>query len=132
MSHNCPTREAWAATLKSLARARHQEWDCLRAALVRYSEWIESSASCERTFAKTAWLRGGQSEDGFFLREEDIIQLQADPLPPDMEDILVRKASQVWARNFGRPRTTHGRRHRIDRGVKRKQVLTLACKELVC
>ena len=78
MSHNCPNREAWAAALKSF---RTQAGDCIRAVLVRYAAWISSSSSCERTFARTKQLRGGQSEDGFFVREEDIVQLQVDPLP---------------------------------------------------
>ena len=123
MSHSCPTREAWAAALKSLTHTRPQAGHCLRAVLVRYAAWISSSSSCERTFAKTKQLRGGQSEDGFFVREEDIVQLQADPLPPDMQETLFRKAAQVWAKNFGRPRATGMRLPRIDRGVKRKLVL---------
>ena len=57
------------------------------------------------------------------MREESIVQLQADPVPPDMQEPLLRKAAQVWAKNFGRPRATGMRRPRIDRGVKRKRVL---------
>ena len=82
MSHSCPTREAWAAALKSLTRARPQAGHCLRVVLARYAAWISSSSSCERTFAKTQRLRGGQSEDGFFVSEEDVVQLQADPSRP--------------------------------------------------
>ena len=76
----------------------------------------------KRTFAKTKQLRGGQSEDGFFMREE-IVQLRSDPLPPNMEQTLIIKATMVWAKNLGRPRATGARPPRIDRGVKRKQVL---------
>ena len=57
------------------------------------------------------------------MRGEDIVQLQADPIPPDMQGTLLHKASQVWAKNFGRPRATGMRRPRMDRGVKRKRVL---------
>ena len=123
MTHCCPTREAWAAALKRLTHTRPQSGRCLRAVLVRYAAWTSSSSSCERTFAKTKQLRGGQSEDGFFAREEDIVQLQADPLPPNMQETLFHKAAQVWAKTFGRPRATGMRQPRIDCGVKRKRVL---------
>ena len=123
MSHSCPTREAWAAALKSLARARPRAGHCLRVVLARYAAWIAYSSRCERTFAKTQRLRGGQSEDGFFVHEEEVVQLQADPLPPSVQETFFHKACQVWAKNFGRPRATGMRRPRIDRGVKRKRVL---------
>ena len=57
------------------------------------------------------------------MREADIAQLQADPLPPDVHETLFRKATQLWAKNFGRPRAAGMRRPRMDRGVKRKRVL---------
>ena len=123
MSHSCPTREAWAAALKSKRASHPQAGQGLRAVLARYAAWISSSSSCERTFAKTKQHRGGQSEDGFLTREEDIVQLQADPLPPDVQEALFHKAAQLWAKSFGRPRATGMRRPRIDRGVKRKRVL---------
>ena len=39
MSHSCPTREAWAAALKSLTRTRTQAGRCLCAVLVQYAAW---------------------------------------------------------------------------------------------
>ena len=108
---------------KSFTHTKRRPVDCLCVVLARYAAWVSSSSNCERTFAKTKQLRGGQSEDGFFVREEEIVQLRADPLPPNVEQTLLIKASMVWAKNFGKPRATGARPPRIDRGVKRKQVL---------
>ena len=43
MSHSCPTREAWAAALKSLTHTRPQAGHCLRAVLARYAAWVSAS-----------------------------------------------------------------------------------------
>ena len=118
-SNECSNHEAWATALRQLQKSRKQNADTLRAVLCRYAAWVSSSADTERTFSRTSGRRMGQSEDGNVKREEDIVQLQMDPLCTSAQARLTTDAAAIWRRSYGKPRVHL--KPRIDRGVKRKQ-----------
>ncbi len=87
--------------------------------LTRYAAWTASTSEVERTFSKTVELKGGQSEDLFVHREEDIIVLQADPLHGDDAAALIGAGMKKWLQHFGRPRRLL--QQRVDAGVRSRK-----------
>ena len=83
--------------------AERHPTDKLVPILVRYLAWGIRTCSCERDFAKTLKLRGGQCEDDFVTREEDVLMLLADNDPTAHDDI-VKEASRVWPLTYGNAR----------------------------
>ena len=71
--------------------------------LIRYLAWGISTCSVERDFANTLKLRGGQCEDPFVHREEDLLCLQSDNNPAEHDEIIC-KATRVWSTTYGNAR----------------------------
>ena len=80
--------------------AERHPTDKLSPILVRYLAWGISTCSCERDFSKTLKLRGGQCEDQYTTREEDVLMLQADNDPAEHDDII-KGAMRVWSLTYG-------------------------------
>lgn len=80
--------------------AERHPTDKLGPILVRYLAWGISTCPCERDFSKTLKLRGGQCEDQYTTREEDVLMLQADNDPAGHDDII-KGAMRVWSLTYG-------------------------------
>lgn len=112
------TIASWREAISRLGKGRKGNTaDELTIVLIRYGAWVASTCDVERNFSKTSALRGGQCNDEFLDREENVIVLQT---APHLKEELVPAAIRVWVRHFGRPRQR--KTVRIDAGVPRKKV----------
>jgi len=99
--------EAWKQALllrrqRSHSRDVHRS-DALLAVLTRYGTWTSSSSDNERGFAQSSALRQGKSEDTFAAKEESIMILRSDRVSGEALDKLVKDASRLWIKHYGRP-----------------------------
>ena len=58
-------------------RAAHPA-ENIKAAVLRLGCWSSSSSTVERSFEETSGLKGGQSEDDFVDRENDVLIIRRD------------------------------------------------------
>ena len=95
------TIASWREAISRLGKGRKGNTaDELTIVLIRYGAWVASTCDVERNFSKTSALRGGQCNDEFLDREENVIVLQT---APHLKEQLVPAAIRVWVRHFGRP-----------------------------
>lgn len=86
--------------------------------MIRYLAWGSSTCAVERGFSKTLKLRGGQAEDKFVTREEDILCLQEDD-DPTKHDAIIKAAQGIWSSTYGDVRANP--LHTIRTGKQQRQ-----------
>ena len=89
----CSNFEAWSKAVlgtqsRNCTRRNHPAQNLL-AVLPRWAVWVVSTSDVERGFQATTSLRGGQSEDLFVSREEEILIVKAAKLsPPEVQKLI--------------------------------------------